>query len=144
MALRRVVVGGNYSRGPSAKFIGDTFLLDGAPMRWSGLNRFRLLVHTGGTIQPGVYHSENGDVGLFHYESSFDDLYVTDSAGSLTVNITKVSGNTVYGTFSGSNPAANYPGVSAVVCNGSFAVRVRGHMSEVDPATKWGFGAFFG
>ncbi len=126
----------------SARLVSNTLVLDGVPMGWSGLDRFRLLVRTGGTIQPGVYHSENGDVGLCHYESAFDDLYVTDSAGSLTINITKVTGNTVYGTFSGSNPVANYPGAGAGIHNGSFAVRVRGYMPAVDSATKWGFGAF--
>jgi hypothetical protein len=129
----------------SARMVSNTVVLDGAPAGWSGLDRFRLLVRTGGTIQPGIYHSENGDVGLSTYNSTTDDLNVTDSAGSLTVTITKVSGNTVYGNFSGfsrNNQGGTVTGPGAAITNGSFAVRVRGYVPEADSGFKWGLGAF--
>jgi len=116
----------------SARLISNTLVLDGTPNNWGGLSRFSLLIHTGGTIQPGTYHSENGDAGL-RLSISESDLgdYVDDSAGSLTVTITSVSGNVVTGNFTGQFRSS-----------GSFAVRIKNYQPEADSANKWSFGAY--
>lgn len=119
----------------SASLSSNTLYLDGAVTDISNQSRYRMQLRTGGTIKPGTYTSANGDAGMVLYMPSIDREYITDSVGSLTVTITKVSGDVVYGNFSGSD-------FGAPVSNGSFAARIKNYVPEADSADKWGFGAF--
>src|ERR1700722_440905 len=118
----------------SATMVSNTLVLDGTPINWSGLSRFQLQVRTGGTIKPGTYLSQHGDAGLVLYAPSINRNYLDDSSGSLAVVITAVSGNTVYGNFSGTSQDGSSIG------GGSFAVRIKGYLPEADSANKGGFG----
>jgi hypothetical protein len=116
-----------------ARLISNSLVLDGTPTAWGHSSKFRLIIRTGGTVQPGVYHSEDGNVGLQLYIPSYYRNYVNDSLGSLTVTITQVNGDVVLGNFSGNSPGGT-------VASGSFAVRIKNYVPEVDSANKWAFG----
>jgi hypothetical protein len=120
----------------SAVMVSNSLILDGMPVDWSGQSRFELLIRTGGTIQPGTYTSANGDAALFLYVPSVDRSFVADSTGSLTVTIARLSGNIVYGAFSGTNSDGT------PITGGSFAVRVKNYTPEADSTNKWAFGMF--
>jgi hypothetical protein len=113
-----------------ATIISNTLTLSGTPDSYSVTNGWIFQIRTDGTIHPGTYTSANGDVGMALEGSSG----VTDSAGSLTVTISKVSGNVVYGSFSGTYS----DGIA--VTGGSFAARVKNYVPQTDSANQWGFG----
>jgi len=117
----------------SASMVSNTLVLDGMPISWRGLARFRLQVRTGGTIKPGTYRSENGDAGLTLFVPSINEFYMTDSIGSVVVKINQVTDNTVYGSFSGTNKDGS------PLSSGSFALRVKNYIPQVDSINKWGF-----
>lgn len=114
-----------------ATIISNTLVLYGTPDSWSGTDPFKLQIRTGTTIKPGIYNSANGDVGM-----TLGGVGVTDSSGSLTVIISQVSGNVVYGSFSGTNYDGN------PLSAGSFAARIKNYIPQADSANQWGFGAF--
>jgi hypothetical protein len=113
-----------------ASIVSNTLILYATANSYSVTNNVILQIRTGETIKPGTYTSANGDVGLSLSGSSG----VTDSAGSLTVTISKVAGNVVYGSFSGTNYDGN------ALTGGSFATRVKNYIPETDSANQWGFG----
>lgn len=113
-----------------ATIISNTLTLYGTADSWSATVPFILQIRTGETIQPGVYTSANGDVGM-----SLAGAGVTDSAGSLTVTISQVSGNVVYGSFSGTNYDGN------ALTGGNFAARVKNYSPQPDSVNQWVFGA---
>lgn len=117
-----------------ARMISNSLVLDGTPTGWDGQQKFRLIIRTGGTVKPGVYHSEDGNVGLQLYLPSVYRDYVNDSLGSLTVTITSVNGNIVTGNFSGLNQDRS------AITSGDFAVRIKDYFPEIDSANKWAFG----
>ena len=122
-----------------ARLISNSLVLDGTPTAWSLQDKFRLIIRTGGTIKPGTYYSANGDAGLQLYVPSLYRHYINDSLGSLAVTITKVSGNVVYGNFSGTNPANGIESAGPISA-GSFAVRVKNYVPQADSVNKWAFG----
>jgi hypothetical protein len=122
-----------------ARLISNSLVLDGLPFGGDIQDKFRLIVRTGGTIKPGIYHSEDGNAGLQLYLPSLYRHYINDSQGSLTVTITSVKGNTVYGNFSGTNPGNGIEPTGPITA-GSFAVRIKNYVPQVDSADKWAFG----
>jgi hypothetical protein len=127
----------------SAQLVSNTLVLEGTPSSMALLDRFRLSIRTGGTVKSGVYHSEDGDVGFSLYYQGGDLLYVDDSTGSMSVTITQITGNTVYGNFSGTNQGGGgqFPGTP--LSAGSFAARIKNYVPEPDSANQWAFGAYF-
>jgi len=110
-----------------ARLCSNSLIINGTSITNSG-QKFKLIVHTGGTIKTGTYQSINGDVGLqLSQQGQFID-YINDTIGNLTVNINSVQGNIVTGTFSGTT-----------VANGRFSCRVINYMPETDSVNTWRF-----
>lgn len=127
----------------SARLISNTLVLEGTPSSSALLDRFRLSIRTGGAIKTGIYHSEDGNVGFSLYYEGSDLLYVDDSTGSMAVTITQITGNTVYGIFSGTNQGGGAQFAGTPLSGGSFAARIKNYTPEADSANQWAFGAYF-
>lgn len=118
-----------------ARIESNTLIIDGLPYKnFSFQDRFRLMIHTGGTIKPGTYKSKDGNAGFNFYRPSVNICNVGDTLGDLTVTINSVNNNIVEGTFNGYSEVEANP-----VANGRFRCRVINYKPEADSVNKWKF-----
>lgn len=112
----------------------NTLVMEGIDYTDYFFYQFRLSVRTGGTIQPGVYKSKNGDIAFFALGDPFfgSAVNIDDTLGDMTVNIESVNGNIVSGTFSGRQGFTS-------VQNGTFACKVAGYKAQPVSTTRWAF-----
>ena len=119
-------------------FNSNTLTLDGLPYYTSGGERFKLLIHTGASIKPGVYESSKKQVGFSFYMPSLFRYYVDDSVGNLKVTISSVNGNIVSGFFEGTNFIYGLPSYNGLsISNGKFTCRLKNYQPYIDSVNKW-------
>lgn len=114
-----------------AIFNSNTLILDGEPYAYGDEQIFKLIIHTGASIQPGIYESSKEQIGLSFYSPSRFVYYVDDSLGNLKVTISSVNGNIISGSFEG----VNYNGLP--ISNGKFNCRIKNYQPYIDSLNKW-------
>jgi hypothetical protein len=123
----------------SAMVNANTLVMEGVDYMDFPFNPFRLIIRTGGTIKPGIYRNNSGDVsfkGIQLAGGITGNFYVDDSIGDLTVSIESVNGNIIKGNFFGLN-ALGYK-----IEGGTFICRVANYAPENDAVNRWAFGAW--
>jgi hypothetical protein len=120
----------------NVQFLSNTLIMDG--LGFWGDSTFQLMVRTGSQVKPGVYQSQNGDVGFRAFRPSIVTHYTSDVVGNLTVTIQSVSGNIVEGVFSGQSQGST-TGSSANISGGKFRCRIKNYVAQQDSVNKWGF-----
>lgn len=112
-----------------ADFQSNSLVLEGIDFNGIGDERFKLIVHTGATIKPGVYKASKEQVMLNYYLPSLYFVYICEDGGDLTVTIDSVNGNIVKAHYSGS-----YIGQPV---SGYFTCRVKNYQPYPDAVNKW-------
>ena len=123
----------------SAMVNANTLIMEGVDYMDFPFYPFRLTIRTGGTIKPGIYRNNTGDVSFKAVQlpgGGTGNFYVDDSIGDFAVTIESVNSNIVRGHFSGLN-ASGYK-----IEGGTFICRVANYAPENDAINRWAFGAW--